>query len=229
MASTEESSVERRPNTSLNVDDPLVMQNSVHPGMALVTVLLADSNFLVWSRSIICALAAKNKLGLINGSVNEPTDESDRCKWECVDEMVTSWIINSMSKEIVETFVYCTFARKLWTELEEQYGEGNGPQIYHIQRQISFIEQGSQSVVMYFNRLKRLWEELNVLQPAPQCTCGVMDKCECNVSGVFSGILSQTKLIQFLMGLNNSYDAIRSQILVLDPLPSVNKAYSMVL
>lgn len=31
------------------------------------------------------------------------------------------------------------------------------------------------------------------------------------------------------MGLNESFDPIRSQILVLDPLPSVNKAYSMVL
>lgn len=31
------------------------------------------------------------------------------------------------------------------------------------------------------------------------------------------------------MGLNESYDAIRSQILVMDTLPSLNKAYSMVL
>lgn len=31
------------------------------------------------------------------------------------------------------------------------------------------------------------------------------------------------------MGLNENYGAIKSQILVLDPLPLVNKAYSMVL
>ncbi|KAF7813169.1 uncharacterized protein G2W53_034145 [Senna tora] len=33
----------------------------------------------------------------------------------------------------------------------------------------------------------------------------------------------------FLMGLNPTYDVIRSQILNLDPLPSANKAYSMVM
>ncbi|KAL2230846.1 UNVERIFIED_CONTAM: Retrovirus-related Pol polyprotein from transposon RE1 [Sesamum indicum] len=35
--------------------------------------------------------------------------------------------------------------------------------------------------------------------------------------------------MQFLMGLGEPYDSIRSQILVLDSLPNVNKAYSMVL
>ena len=35
--------------------------------------------------------------------------------------------------------------------------------------------------------------------------------------------------MQFLMGLNESFDGIRSQILLLDPFPSVNKVYSMVL
>lgn len=34
------------------------------------------------------------------------------------------------------------------------------------------------------------------------------------------------KLIQFLMGLS---DNMRNQILITEPLPSVNKAYSMVL
>ena len=35
--------------------------------------------------------------------------------------------------------------------------------------------------------------------------------------------------MQFLMGLYDGYDRVRSQILLFDPLPSVNKAYSMLL
>lgn len=105
----------------------------------------------------------------------------------------------------------------------------NGPLIYNIQWHVSSIEQGKQYVVMYYNKLKRLWEELNVLQLVPQCTCGAANSCECNLSTSVDYILSQNKLIQFLMGLNESYDTVRSQILVLDPLPSVNKVYSMVI
>src|SRR5262249_39713524 len=44
-----------------------------------------------------------------------------------------------------------------------------------------------------------------------------------------SKITSSTHLIQFLMGLNDAYDHIRNQILLKDPLPTVNKAYSMIL
>ncbi|KAK4394494.1 hypothetical protein Sango_1603700 [Sesamum angolense] len=41
--------------------------------------------------------------------------------------------------------------------------------------------------------------------------------------------IEANQLVQFLIGLSEPYDIIRSQILVLDPLPNVNKAYSMVL
>jgi len=36
------------------------------------------------------------------------------------------------------------------------------------------------------------------------------------------------RLMQFLMHRNDEYEAIRGQILLLDPLPTVNKAYSMI-
>jgi len=36
------------------------------------------------------------------------------------------------------------------------------------------------------------------------------------------------KLMQFLMHLNEDYDIVRGQILLLDPFPTVNKAYSMI-
>ncbi|GKB71281.1 pyridoxal 5'-phosphate synthase-like subunit PDX1.2 [Tanacetum coccineum] len=39
---------------------------------------------------------------------------------------------------------------------------------------------------------------------------------------------SNSKLIQFLMKLNDDYESVRSQILAMDPLPTVNKAYYIV-
>lgn len=35
--------------------------------------------------------------------------------------------------------------------------------------------------------------------------------------------------MQFLMGLNEGYEAIPGQILIMDPLPSISRAYAMVL
>lgn len=53
--------------------------------------------------------------------------------------------------------------------------------------------------------------------------------CGCGITKVMSDFDNDDKLIQFLMGLNDCYDHVRNQILILEPLPSVNKAYSMVL
>jgi len=39
---------------------------------------------------------------------------------------------------------------------------------------------------------------------------------------------SRNQLIQFLMGLNSGYDAVRGQILAMDPLPTVNRAYYII-
>ena len=53
-------------------------------------------------------------------------------QWMCVDMMVISWILNVISKDIVDAFHYATFARELWCELEEIYGACNGPLHYQI-------------------------------------------------------------------------------------------------
>lgn len=56
-----------------------------------------------------------------------------------------------------------------------------------------------------------------------------LKSCSCDVQGNMLSIVNQNKLIQFLKGLNEVYEYVKSQILVLEPLPSVNRAYSMIL
>ncbi|XP_060216752.1 uncharacterized protein LOC132644192 [Lycium barbarum] len=52
--------------------------------------------------------------------------------------------------------------------------------------------------------------------------------CNCERSKDFVMYVQRQKLYQFLMGLNESFSHTRSHILLLNPLPSVNQAYSMV-
>lgn len=40
--------------------------------------------------------------------------------------MVRSWILGSLSKDLAETFVYCSIAQILWEELKERFGECEG-------------------------------------------------------------------------------------------------------
>ncbi|KAF7841755.1 uncharacterized protein G2W53_004053 [Senna tora] len=107
----------------------------------------------------------------------------------------------------------------------ERYSVSNGPMFYQVQRQMVSLEQGGETVTCYFNKLNRSWDELNKIKPVPRCVCG---SCTCQVNKKLDEHDSDIKLVQFLMGLHLMYDALRGQILNLDPLPSVNKAFSMV-
>lgn len=79
-------------NKGQSFDDPLKIQTSDNPAMALVTALLTEMNYLTWSRSVRQALAAKNKLGFISGTMPEPSGEPEKSAWRRANEMVSSWI-----------------------------------------------------------------------------------------------------------------------------------------
>ena len=76
-------------------------------------------------------------------------------------------------------------------------------------------------VAAYFSKLKGLWDELSSYNDLPICTCGASKNGEEREQ--------IRKVMQFLMGLNDSYAAVRGQILLIQPLPSVGKIYSMIL
>ncbi|OIT05138.1 hypothetical protein A4A49_65368, partial [Nicotiana attenuata] len=66
-----------------------------------------------------------------------------------------------------------------------------------------------------------LWAEFDSLAPALGCACAK--------SGESVVFMERLKLIKFLMGLNESYEQARSQIIMMIPVPTVNKAYSMLM
>ncbi|KAL0309364.1 UNVERIFIED_CONTAM: Retrovirus-related Pol polyprotein from transposon RE1 [Sesamum radiatum] len=205
----------------------LQLHGGDHPGMVLVSAPFDGTDFLAWRRSMVIALRAKMKLGFIDGQYSMPDKTSDSYEnWIRMDSMVMSWILNAISKKISKAFLYTKSSRQLWLDLEERYGESNGPLVYQLQRAIASIRQGTHTVIEYFNNLTSLWDELDCLKPPKVCTCGL---CVCGFTKVTAEEENLTKLVQFLMGLDDSYDSIRNQILVMDPFPSVNKAYAMVL
>lgn len=101
--------------------------------MVLVSTPLTSNNYLSWNRFMKIALRAKAKLWFINGKYKMPDEDSlDFDQWNRVNYMVTSWILNSISKEIVEAFLYTTSTRELRKELKERFGESNGPLLYKL-------------------------------------------------------------------------------------------------
>ncbi|KAL2232744.1 UNVERIFIED_CONTAM: hypothetical protein Sindi_1454400 [Sesamum indicum] len=171
MATADYSTSPGNDATSRGISNPdfMQLQSSDQPGMEIVSALLTGSNYFTWSRAVKRALTAKMKVDFINGTAIRPPSNTDEFKrWNRIDSMVTTWILNCMTKELAESFMYVGSSRELWIELEARY-------------------------------VNKAMDEMN----------------------------ASNHLIQFLVGLNSVYDQARSQILLLEPLPTVTKAYSM--
>ena len=51
------------------------------------------------------ALRAKNKLGFVDGIITKPDDDDDG-KWQRCNDLVGSWVLNSISSELVGIMLY---------------------------------------------------------------------------------------------------------------------------
>lgn len=194
--------------------------------MSLVNSIFDGKGYPGWRRSVLIALSAKKKLGFINGTYKIPDLlTADHEKWVCCNDMVTSWLLNSLTKEIGDSVIYSKTAKELWDSLEHRFGKSNGAKLYHLQKEISGLVQGNSDVAGYFTKLKRLWDELDSLNLNICCTC----ECKCEGKSKLAKSLHDQRLIQFLMGLNDVYAQARGNILMMNPLPNIDHAYSLLL
>ncbi|XP_070031810.1 uncharacterized protein [Nicotiana tomentosiformis] len=73
----------------------------------------------------------------------------------------------------------------------------------------------------YFSKLKELRAEFDAFMPCPGCGCEESKK--------YVEHFEYQRLLQFLMGLNETYSRSSNRILNMSPRPSINKAYSMII
>ncbi|WCJ39233.1 hypothetical protein M5689_020236 [Euphorbia peplus] len=201
--------------------------NSAHahdnPSLILVSNVLDGTNYIPWSRSMLLAINAKHKTRFIM-NIDQPVDlaSDEYRKWKETDDLVFSWILNSLSKELGSVFMYATSSKQFWENLKEMYGQSNGPLIFQLRREICSLTQGNSTLADFFNRIKQKWDEYAIIKPISTCTCvDAIRKAQAQIE--------EEKVMQLLAGLHADYDHIRDQILITDPLPSVSKAYSMLM
>ena len=89
-----------------NMESYMYLHPSENPAVALVSPALDSSNYHSWSRSMITALSAKNKVEFVNGNAPEPL-KIDRTygAWSRCNNMVVSWIVHSVSISIRQSII----------------------------------------------------------------------------------------------------------------------------
>ncbi|XP_049391491.1 uncharacterized protein LOC125855870 [Solanum stenotomum] len=139
---------------------------SDYPRMILVSVVFDRKNYGGWRRVVIIVLSAKNKPGFIDDSLAIPiADLTFQKARSCFNDMVISWLLHSLFKEIAESVLYSQSAKELWIDLEDRFGETNGEtngeKLFQLQKERNVVVQCS--ISDYFTKMKSLWDELDVL------------------------------------------------------------------
>ncbi|GJV64900.1 ribonuclease H-like domain-containing protein [Tanacetum coccineum] len=111
-------------------------------------------------------------------------------------------------------------AYEVWDELKETFDRVDGSVTFNLHHKINSLTQNGSSVAEYFTKLTTLWKQFDAFIKLPRCTCHASDD--------FKRHNQLMKLMHFLMGLDDSYMQIRSNILSRDPLPDAKGAFALI-
>ncbi|GJZ40642.1 ribonuclease H-like domain-containing protein [Tanacetum coccineum] len=188
--------------SNLDAGNPLHGHNSDNSSYVLVPFkLLGTKNYRLWNNAMKLALQARNKYGFVDGScVRDSYADSDVlcAQWDRCNAMVLTWIMNVVSSDVYMGLVYSKNAANVWKELNETYDKVDGSIVYNLIQKIGSVNQGRSTVADYYHNT-----ELALHQQL-------------------------MKLMQFLMGLDDCYQPVRTTLLTRDPLPDVKDAYATV-
>ncbi|XP_074323689.1 uncharacterized protein LOC141660599 [Apium graveolens] len=174
---------------------------------------------------MLLVLSAKNKVGFVDGTIAMPDRDSIEYKfWSRCNDLVISWIIFNLDATIAKSVLFLQTAKEIWSDLEERYGYASMTEVYSLEQRLSDIVQGSQSISEFFTAIKTVWYSIADANTLPRCTCKLFT---CNLTQRIHDRQQDQKLLQFMIKLNDSFTAVRANILMMHPLPNMSAAYRL--
>ncbi|XP_020219752.1 uncharacterized protein LOC109802762 [Cajanus cajan] len=101
---------------------PLFLHHSDGPGLVLTSQPLDNKNYTAWSRGMLVAVSVKNKIPFVAGSLPRPAaDDPTYAAWIRGNNVVISWLYNSVSKEIITSILFANTANEIWDDLKSRF------------------------------------------------------------------------------------------------------------
>lgn len=106
------------------------------------------------------ALSTKNKLGLVTGKYKTPGIDSPYFySWQRCNDMIITWMLNSIAPKIHSSLVCVTLASEIWNDLHVRLTQSNGPRLFEIKKELSELTQDNLSISAYYTKFKKLYDD----------------------------------------------------------------------
>ena len=214
------------PSDVNDFSSPYYLHPSDFPKQLHVNEILTDGNYIDWVQEMSNFLFAKNKIDFVDGTLKKPEITSPEYKpWMRCDAMIKGWLTAAMEKGIRDSVKYATTASEIWSDLQERFGKESAPRAYELKQKIAATRQHGSNVSTYYTRLRALWDESQMISSVPCCSC---NNCTCELGKKITEHLEKERLYEFLMGLDNDFNVIKTQILAPTLVPTLGIAYHKV-
>lgn len=146
----------------------------------------------------------------------------------CYLESPNIYLLNSTKCSLgAQSVLWVDKAVDVWKYLQDIFSWRDIIHIFELQEIIYAFKQNDLFVTDYFTCLKILWDEQINFKPYPLCSCE--EPYECGAVNIAHNYMKYDYVIRFLRGLNEQFANVKSQIMMIEPLPSINKVFSLVL
>ncbi|KAK3031449.1 hypothetical protein RJ639_035272 [Escallonia herrerae] len=201
-------------------------QESMNTGGSEDSVILITKNKLTghnyrqWAKSVMMFISRKGKDDYLTGAASPPRkDDLSFRMWKTENNMVMSWLINTMDNEIGQNFLFYDTAYEVWTVTKETYFDNDyRVELFDIKGALHDLRQGEMSVTQYYNTLSCFWQQLDGFESLDW-------ECPADASR-YKKIIEKERIFKFLLGLDKSLDEVRGRILGAKPLPTIHEAFS---
>lgn len=136
---------------------------------------LTKGNFLLWKAQVMPALRGAQVTGLLDGTDAAPPamveqQQSDKsmvavpnplyAPWLSKDQQVLSYLMNSLSKEVLIQFTGKENTYDLWTGITTLFASQSQSRITNLRIAITTTKKGAMSSTAYISKMKSLGDEL---------------------------------------------------------------------
>ena len=110
-------------------------------------------------------ICGKSKEEFLNGqAVSPPEDDATFKSWKANNNMVMSWLVNSMIPEIGENFLLYSTAAEIWEAAKITFSSyENSSEVFETESILYELKQGELSVTQYFSALTRQWQKIDLI------------------------------------------------------------------
>jgi hypothetical protein len=183
---------------------------------------LTRANFLYWHAQVLPTLRGARAMGLLDGSDSAPPEvleaEDENKKkvsipnpaydtWITRDQQVVSFLVNSLSEEVLPHVFGCTHASDVWRALQELYTSQSKSRVSTLRGALTNTKKLDMTAQQFITKMKGYASELDVAGK-PDGDDGLKDYIINGLDGNFNALVASINVVP-----STSLNDICSQLL----------------